>query len=144
MTERILNLTQHDATGEQLAAGVIEPTFGNDKKVIQELLTIETLAEAQSLKELLVRAQVLAEFARDYGCGQAMIGGAGYLMQVLTWALAERGITPLYAFSQREKDEVIQPDGSVRTVSIFRHKGFVPAPNWNLKNENQKSEETGS
>jgi hypothetical protein len=56
-----------------------------------------------------------------------MIGGALWLMGPLTRKLKEERYLPVYAFSVRESEEEILPDGSVKKVNIFKHKGFVPA-----------------
>lgn len=116
---KLINLTQHAASAEQLAAGVVEPT---DKARVQELLTFEGLPSGD---EILARAKALAAVAADGGADAAMIGGAPYLMASLEWALKQRGITPLYAFSVRESTEQVLPDGTVRKVAVFKHLGFV-------------------
>jgi hypothetical protein len=118
---KILNLTQHIATEDQLAAGVSEPS---DKAEVQRLLTFETLP---SPEEVRCRAEALAELAVAEGAAFAMIGGAPFLMAPLEKMLIERGVAPLYAFSRRETTEEMLPDGNVRKVQIFRHAGFVPA-----------------
>ena len=137
---RILNLTQHTATPEQIAAGVTCGDINSDAQLreIAALLTFDTLPATQ---EIVSRAERLAEIASttttlvDYGGDSglcvnerfrfAMIGGAPYLMAPLEVALRARGITPVYAFSIRESVDQVQPDGSVRKVATFRHAGFV-------------------
>jgi hypothetical protein len=116
---KILNLTQHTATADQVAAGVVEP---KDKKKIQEMLTF---TEKPTAGEVLERAEALAEIARAEGATHAMIGGAPFLMGPLHQALLTKGIKPLYAFSVRESVEEVLPDGSVRKTQIFRHAGFI-------------------
>ena len=124
----MLNLTQHHATQEQLAAGVIDPT-GEVAADIRELLTFEQIP---SRDEIADRARHLADLARavldrtDSG-DVVMIGGAPYLMAALERALAAHGIEACYAFSVRESVEQTQTDGSVRKVNSFRHTGFVSA-----------------
>lgn len=59
--------------------------------------------------------------------GQAMIGGAPYLVERLARRLKELEVTPLYATSERVSVEETQPDGSVRKVQVFQHLGFVEA-----------------
>lgn len=118
----IINLTQHPASAEQLAAGVIDLP-GEARSALIALLTFETLPPAA---EIASRARVIARLAsQDYRCDGAMIGGAPFLMAPLEVALKMRGITPLYAFSVRESVEAVQPDGSVRKTAVFRHLGFV-------------------
>jgi hypothetical protein len=128
----ILNLTQHVVTAEQKAQLVVEPRMC--KTEIRELLTFE---EIPSKEEIESRATKLAEIAVSEASMYAgetdnvvwitrvMLGGAPYLMGALEKAVRECGFTPVYAFSQRESEEITQPDGSVRKVQVFRHCGFV-------------------
>lgn len=116
---RIMNITQHPATPEQVASGVVDLN-GREKKTLAECLIFEEIPDGEELK---IRAEALADIALQ-GSG-AMIGGAPYLMAPLERALKDRGITPLYAFSKRESVEETLPDGSVRKVAVFRHLGFV-------------------
>lgn len=118
---KVINLTQHAATAEQVAAGVVEPA---DKARVQELLTFAGLPD---MVELVGRAKALAAVASEAGVEFAMVGGAPYLMAPLEWALRRKGITPLYAFSVRESVEQAMPDGTVKKVAVFRHLGFTEA-----------------
>lgn len=118
----ILNLTQHNATPEQIAAGVIEPSSG-DKAAIKELLTFTDPPCAASIRARAARLAVIASAYTD----RAMIGGAPYLMAPLESELMDAGITPLYAFSRRESVEETQDDGSVVKRSVFKHVAFVEA-----------------
>lgn len=117
----ILNLTQHAATPEQVAAGVVEPA---NKATVQALITFDDLPMAEQLR---TAAHAVAEIAAQSGAPAAMIGGAPFFMGPLECALRERGITPLYAFSKREAADVQQTDGSVKKTQVFRHVGFVEA-----------------
>ena len=135
----ILNLTQHAATAEQIAAGV-HPMHETDSGQqpfdrLRELLTFEDLPTPV---EVIERAKEIALLADDSAYIQsggnadpyitgAMIGGAPFLMEPLAHALRNRGFVPVYAFSRRESEEVVQPDGSVKKVAVFRHLGFVGA-----------------
>jgi hypothetical protein len=119
---RILNLTQHTATAEQIAAGVVE---SDKKSLVQMYLTFD---ELPSRRFLMQRAEKLAAMARHSGCEAAMIGGAPFFMAPLEAALAAQNITVLYAFSKRESVEEMQPDGSVKKTQVFRHAGFVEVP----------------
>jgi hypothetical protein len=125
----ILNLTQHPATAEQLAAGVID-LKGDELAALKSLLTINDLPTRQ---ELVDRAHDIAAIVAYNGLGgddddpifaYAMIGGAPYLMPALERALSDEGITPLYAFTRREAVEETR-DGKVVKTAIFRHLGFV-------------------
>ncbi len=132
----ILNLTQHPATSEQIAVGVVDLP-ADERAVVSKLLTFETLPVAG---EVFDRAYALAAAASESlgragveVFGQCMIGGAPWLMSALETALRDAGIEALYAFSLRESVEQPQADGTVRKVNIFRHAGFVPA--WRAEEE---------
>ena len=122
-TEVIINLTQHAATPEQVAAGVVE-LHPEDRLELQRLLTFEKLPD---LEEIWRSANSIAALAVQYRtpARAALIGGAPYLMGPLEKALRRVGLIPLYAFSVRESVDVVQPDGSVRKTSVFKHAGFV-------------------
>jgi len=117
----IFNLTQHMATAQQAAQGVVEPA---DKRAVSALLTFDT---APDQGELTRRAAELAAMAANVGYPAAMIGGAPYLMAPLERALRAAGIKPVYSFSERRSSEQSQPDGSVRKVNVFVHVGWVEA-----------------
>lgn len=117
---RIVNLTQHVATKEQIADGVFEPVA---KEQVKDLLTF---AHIPTPEELADRAELLAAVAWENGAEAAMIGGAPYLMAPLERALVEHGIDPCYAFTERRSTEVMDPDtGEVRKTQILVHTGFV-------------------
>jgi hypothetical protein len=134
----IWNLTQHAATPDQIAAGVIDPDEG-DRAEIRELLTFTSLPDAQEIER---RAKGLAAIAsilyhrswradhRDSDPMGAMIGGAPYLMGPLERAIhrCRADIVPVYAYSDRVSVEETLPDGSIRKTQVFRHAGFVEAP----------------
>ena len=67
----IINLTQHAASPEQLAAGVFEPA---DKVAVSKLLTFTS---PPTWDEMDRRADDLAEIAVSAGADGAMIGGHG-------------------------------------------------------------------
>ena len=119
----IVNLTQHAATADQIAAGVRDLT-GTDRDQVIAALTFDELPTAADLAD---RAGTIALVAMLSGSTKAMIGGAPYFMAPLESALKGVGITPVYAFSRRESVEETQPDGSVKKINIFKHSGFVEA-----------------
>lgn len=121
MRKRILNLTQHLATPEQVMQGVIDAPE-EERKAIMELLTFDTLPTEQVILD---RAKRLAQIAVDLGFSYAMIGGAPYLMRALENALCLRGIAPMYAFSVRVSKEVQGENGQVVKTNVFQHVGFV-------------------
>lgn len=117
----IVNLTQHAATAEQKAAGVVEPA---DKALVQALITFDELPSAGEIRR---RADELAQLAKAAGVEVAMIGGAPFFMAPLEKSLRAAGVKPVYAFSKRESVDEKQADGSVKKTQVFRHAGFVPA-----------------
>ncbi len=117
----ILNLTQHDATPDQLAAGVVEPAEG-DKVRIRQLLTFEQLPEGDELK---TRAYALGIIAACTGADAVLIGGAPYFMVPLEAAMKYRGLKAFYAFSLRESAEAPDGEGGVRKTQVFKHAGFI-------------------
>jgi hypothetical protein len=137
--ELTLNLTQHETTAEQSYAGVrsmhrVYPQCDQRQPIdrLRELLTFEDIP---SRAEIECRAGEVAELA-DYSAyiiqsggseyvTRAMIGGAPFLMAPLAQALRSQGLTPIFAFSRRESEEVVQSDGAVKKVVVFRHLGFV-------------------
>ena len=116
---KIINLTQHEASAEQKAAGVIEPA---EKGRVKELLTFD---EIPTRVEIRAVASALTEIAADEKVSAAMIGGAPFLMGALEFALRNEGIKPLYAFSKRESIEEKLPDGGTKKITVFNHLGFV-------------------
>ena len=116
----MINLTQHKASAEQVSAGVIDL----HETAHAEICGWITFGHLPSREELIERARKAAAAAATYapeGTDSAMIGGAPFFMGHLAHALAERGITPYYAFSRRV---AVEKDG-VKT-SQFTHEGFVP------------------
>jgi len=126
---KIINLTQHVATGEQITAGVVDVP-SNERDRLSIALTFDALptmaeieARANNLAGLVIK--LAPELAVDSETVGAMIGGAPYLMSALEQALIAIGAVPMYAFSIRESTEQLQTDSSVRKVNIFRHAGFI-------------------
>ena len=129
----IINLTQHPATPDQIAAGVVDlPQSG--REALAELLTFEELPDLDDIQDR-AEALVLLAFHNDLEGDdvddpfpeQAMIGGAPWLMEPLAKRLRAHGIIPLFAFSRRESIEQVQQDGSVRKTNVLKHAGFVEA-----------------
>lgn len=117
----IINLTQHMATEDQVAAGVVEPTDEMKEKVVQNL----TFDRVPDWWDIGRAARTIAAIAKRSGHKAALIGGAPWLMSALERELINNGVQPLYSFSVRESQEVAQPDGSVKKVAVFRHAGFI-------------------
>ena len=121
----ILNFTQHDATPEQLSAGVVEPD-GHDKERIRQLLTFDELPKHSDLRQRATNCAVLASvLVKKYECDGVMVGGAPFFMSHLESVLRLFRVRFCYAFSSRVAEEQMQPDGSVKKVNVFRHVGFI-------------------
>ena len=120
MIMAILNFTQHAATAEQVAAGVID-LMQHDLASLKALLNFVGLPTADEIYE---RAYAIAALAENLFAETVMVGGAPFLMPVLQKALQMRGITVLYAFSERVSIEKIV-NGVVVKTNEFKHIGFV-------------------
>lgn len=115
---KIVNLTQHNPTTQQLAAGV----FDYDQESVKALLNFGGIPSKDNIN---AKAAALAEVALASGATSAMVGGAPYLMAPLVMALRRRGIAPLFSFTQRESMETPDGKGGVVKTSVFNHVGFV-------------------
>lgn len=129
---KILNLTQHLATPDQIKAGVVDlPELGRQQ--LQKLITFETLPDDTELSN---RAHAVANLAAQYielmgfndgePINTVLIGGAPYFMVPLEIALSHVGLFAVYAFSKRQAVETHNPDGTVTKTFTFQHEGFVP------------------
>ena len=116
---KILNLTQHTATQEQVAQGVYEP---QNKKAIQGLITF---IKAPSKEEMINRAIELACVMDAEGATFCMIGGAPYFQGTLERVLKDFGFRPLYSFTERKVVETTNEKGEVVKTAIFSHVGWV-------------------
>ena len=117
---KIVNLTQHNPTAEQGAAGVFNAA--DDVAVVKAALLFTTLP---SVEEISSRAQTLAQIAKESGAEAALIGGAPYLMGALETALKAVGVKPLYSFTERVSVETTNEAGEVVKTNVFKHIGFV-------------------
>ena len=123
----ILNLTQHPATGEQIADGVRDLP-AEARAELCRLLTVDTLPTAQEIAD---RCEAIAGLIHqtdaDEPPASVMIGGAPWMMGPLVRALHAAGVVQcLAAFSRRESVERTDPaTGAVTKTAIFRHAGFV-------------------
>ncbi len=85
----ILNLTQHEASDEQIEAGVIA-LDANDVDYVKLQLNFDELPSYEDIRN---RAALIARTAKSYHhVTHAMIGGAPYLMAALEKALKGYGI----------------------------------------------------
>lgn len=117
----ILNMTQHTATPEQIAAGVVD-LVGKQRDKLIALLTFDALPTKAEVQQ---RAFAISGLAKQAHATHVMIGGAPYLMRPLEDDMAWRKISVLYAFSLREGIDEMLPDGTVKKTTMFRHAGFI-------------------
>lgn len=125
-SSKILNATQHQATPEQVTAG-IQDLPSEVRAELGKLLTFEELPTAMDLRirSVQVAGLLLAQGAKPGD--RVMIGGAPFFMEELADTLRRSGLKPCYAFSRRESIDQHQPDGSVRKMAVFRHVGLIEA-----------------
>ena len=127
MKERkIVNLTRHEATPSQVDAGVVELS-PEKRQDLPGLLTFRAKdfmgATREEIQNLLAnRATMIAGKAAGYK--EALVGGAPYFIPHICYALKQRGITPLFSFSERVAEERII-EGKVAKTIYFEHKFFI-------------------
>ena len=120
--EQIWNLTQHKATPDQVAAGVVDLPDADREKLMAVLTFDELPTLGDIYDKVIVVVGLAAEVAKPYS--KVMIGGAPYMMSLLQNQLVQHHYVPVYAFSKRiSEDQVV--DGIVKKVSTFKHEGFV-------------------
>lgn len=130
-----INLTQHELTQEQKgdAYWVKFNSYNGTSSTIEikRLLTFESMPNMEEIQE---RATSIANIAEGIFLQldpegalphRAMIGGAPYLMHPLENALKERGIQPMYSFSQRVSIETTNEKGEIIKTSTFKHVGWI-------------------
>lgn len=148
----ILNLTQHAATPEQIAQGLVDYTNRESLKWlltiperaltdsswlledmlddrVEDLVTIASAYQAEEVDAILEDVRGLRRLyaIRDALSLRVLVGGAPILMERLIPALKREGCIPVHALSARVVEEVPQSDGSVKKVSTFKHIRFMDA-----------------
>lgn len=84
---------------------------------------------SNNYEELLQHAMDLHEVARSENATLVQIGGSPafqYVMGKVSMTNMHKNVV-LYAFSERVSEDIPQEDGSVKKVSVFKHKGFMQA-----------------
>lgn len=117
---KLLNLTQHVATAEQLADGVIEPDELT-KKTIRGLLTIHGQPDPV---EISMKAQGLTNLVANGGYDGAMVGGKLHLMVNLLHLMNLKGLVCFEADSERVSKDIDNGDGTVTKTTTFQHIGL--------------------
>ena len=116
----IINLTNHQATPNQLEAGVVEPA--ELREAIKPLLNVDLLDGVENIRLQAKEIARLVSEAGDYKV--AMIGGQLELCNALVVQLTALGIQPVTAKSLRTSKEVHNDNGTVTKVAVFNHEGF--------------------
>ena len=120
----MINLTQHNATPEQVKEGVIE--LGSfTKRLVNDLLTFEDVSEVSGIAMTQRADKIVSLLPND--TEMALIGGASYFMPYLSEALRKARITPYYSFTKRVIENEFVSDGSVKKTAIFKHIAFIEA-----------------
>ena len=124
MQNTILNLTQHQATADQIADGVYEPSI----KVKEQIKALLTFDKAVLTDPSLIRNSVaeLVQLVKNEGAYSVMLGGAPFFMGPLANALTEAGVEVVFSFTDRVSVDVKNEDGTITKTSVFKHLGFVP------------------
>ena len=121
----ILNLTQHNATADQINAGIndIPVDFQN---TLKGLLTFPTQYTRADLE---YRSLQIHELVRDF-CGTSkevlegvMIGGMPSFMPVLESVLISKGIKVGYACTERKSVDK-EVDNKIIKTAVFVHAGM--------------------
>ena len=121
----ILNLTQHNATADQINAGIIDMPV-EFQVALKGLLTFPTTYTRADLE---YRALQIHELVRDF-CGTSkevlegvMIGGMPSFMPVLESVLISKGIKVGYACTERKSVDK-EVDGKIIKTAVFVHAGM--------------------
>ena len=118
----ILNITQHKATKEQIADGIVQPS-ADDKVTIERILTFDKITNCtqESIED---RADKLVAICKEYKADGALIAGAPWLMSLLEKKLMFACVKSYYAFSERVCEEKVV-DGKTITTRTFKYGGLV-------------------
>ena len=121
----ILNLTQHNATADQINVGINDLTV-DFQTALKGLLTFPTQYTRADLE---YRALQIHELIRDF-CGTSeevlegvMIGGMPSFMPVLESVLISKGIKVGYACTERKSVDK-EVDGKIIKTAVFVHAGM--------------------
>lgn len=127
---RMVNLTKHsikDITdyavpGYEETFTLIEPIH-RDKESILNFHDFN--GRLPVYNDVVYRAEGLADIAKAYSCKYAWIGGTPYLSSVLSAILIKCSIVPVFSWSVRDYNEVIEESGKVRMEMYRQHAGWV-------------------
>jgi hypothetical protein len=92
-------------------------------KLWQELKNMQIDTDVVSLAERLIAFCV--EFENPTLVQPAGAPNFHFLLGGKALDMARQGLCIRFAFSKRVSEDVIQPDGTIKKVSIFKHEGWV-------------------
>ena len=125
MNKYLINLTQHPLTEEQRNSVdcTIEP------KGMEVYLNFDSMPTAEIIEDRAYEMfgclmQMLPPDVEPTDC-TVLLGGAPFFMSACERAATHYGFKYCYAFSKRVSEEVKQPDGTVKKVSVFKHEGWI-------------------
>ncbi|MFR4518417.1 MAG: hypothetical protein ACLT40_00460 [Fusobacterium sp.] len=118
--KKILNMSNHTLTGEQIAElssmgyEVVELT-AEDKALWGQM-------NPSNYKEFIYR--VMEDSDTRYAVDAYHIAGFPPAVVNAVCLACTLNMPALYAYSERVSEEVHQPDGTVKKVNVFKHLGF--------------------
>ena len=120
-----INLTQHKMTEEQTqdALQVLKNPIHNVEP-LNEVVQLITFNELPDYRLIQSRASSVANIAQNMGAKYALIAGAPFFMSSLEKELVKRGITFVYAYSNRVSIER-EIDGKIEKTTVFKHQGWI-------------------
>lgn len=126
----LLNLTKHSFTDDVCAYvdddyverfTLVEPDR-EDKELILKCHSFHGLPEYTDVYR---RACDIMEVCRKYSCRFVWLGGAPYLVMILTEMAKKRNVIPVYSWSHKMYKMSVHEDGSVVYDSYRQHSGWV-------------------
>ena len=130
--KRILNVSSHSFTEDQ------------QKELREKYYEVVELSEDLKKKwgsinigSLLEVVDSICDFAKENNIHVAFVAGQLAANGLLVDLLRNYNIKSVFAFTDRVSEEVRQEDGSVKKVSVFKHRGFFYYPD----RESKKVEE---
>ena len=121
----ILNLTQHNATKDQINAGIVDLPAEFKTALVGAI----TFPATYTKSDLERKARQVLEVVRDYHGSEVaktasvMIGGMPSFMPVLERVLSEYGIKVGYACTERKSVDK-EVDGKIIKTAVFVHAGM--------------------
>ena len=125
MRKYLINLTQHSLTDEQKKS--VDTTI--EPKDMAVYLNFNDMPDANIINNRAFEMfdclmAMLPSDVKPEDC-TVLLGGAPFFMSACEKAAIHYGFNYCYAFSKRVSEEVKQPDGTVRKVSVFKHEGWI-------------------